>query len=257
MAKKTKITLDAYFEDILSERWPRLKEALLAPNQHMTLGADLGYTKDYFLDPASVYSASLLPIHDNDIVLDMCAAPGGKSLVLAKALKGTGTLICNERSSNRRARLHRVIMDCLPENWRQNVKITAHDATRWGVYEKEVYDKILLDAPCSSERHVMVSPEHLADWSPSKTKRMAQQQHAMLCGALDALKVGGQILYSTCSISSIENSDCIAYFLKKRPSQVKVVELVLDKGEKCEYGHQFWPDVSGEGPIYCCLLEKI
>ncbi|CAK4085512.1 unnamed protein product [Aphanomyces euteiches] len=251
--------LDAYFSAALGERWLTLKPALLEPTTHMTLGPEMGYTKEYYLDPASVHSASLLPIEKYDCVLDMCAAPGGKSLVLAKRLGGMGKLVCNERSSARRARLHRVLNDHLPTEWRQTIEITNHDATKWGLHELGVYDKILLDAPCSSERHVLHSLEALAEWSPSKTKRMAAQQHAMLCAALDAVRVGGLILYSTCSISSAENQDCIEKLIKKRPGQIEVVDLQgsVEGGEPCTYGHQFWPDVTGTGPIYCCLLKTI
>ncbi|KAG9408245.1 hypothetical protein AC1031_021489 [Aphanomyces cochlioides] len=125
--------------------------------------------------------------------------------------------------------------------------------------QRGVYDKILLDAPCSSECHVLYSLEALAEWSPSKTKRMDAQQHAMLCAALDAVRVSGLILYSTCSISSAENQDCIEKLIKKRPGQIEVVDLqgTVEGGEPCTYGHQFWPDVTGTGPIYCCLLKKI
>jgi 16S rRNA C967 or C1407 C5-methylase (RsmB/RsmF family) len=202
---------------------------------------------------------SLLPIDKYDSVLDMCAAPGGKSLVLARQLAGFGKLVCNERSSARRARLHRVLNDHLPEAWRAIVDVTNHDTTKWGLYEQGAYDKVLLDAPCSSERHVLNSPEHLAEWSPSKTKRMAQQQHAMLCAALDAVRIGGLILYSTCSISSTENADCIEKLLKKRAGLVEVVpfDVATMDGETCTFGHQFWPDVTGTGPIYCCLLRKL
>ncbi|OQS00075.1 Fmu (Sun) domain-containing protein [Thraustotheca clavata] len=223
----------------------------------MTLGPDMGYTKEYDLDPASVQSASLLPIEKYDTVLDMCAAPGGKSLVLARQLAGFGKLVCNERSSTRRAHLHRVLDDHLPEEWRRIIDTTNHDATRWGLHEINLYDKILLDAPCSSERHSLHSSETLAEWSPSKTKRMAIQQYAMLCAALDAVRAGGLILYSTCSISSTEILDCIEKLLKKRAGMVEVQLIIVESGEPCKYGHQFWPDVTGTGPNYCCLLKKI
>jgi 5-methylcytosine rRNA methyltransferase NSUN4 len=255
--KKSKVSLDDYFSELLGSRWPTLKESLQAPTQHTALGPDAGYLKEYFLDPASVLCAEALRVQTGESVLDMCAAPGGKTLVLAKALAGSGELVSNERSAGRRARLHRVIEEHLPSEWRKNIIVRAHDATKWGLYEQNRYDKILLDAPCSSERHVLNSPEHLAEWGPSKTKRMAQQQLAMLCAGLEALKVGGELIYSTCSLSNLENSDCIQDFFKKRKGRFELVDLDFDQGERLKYGHQFWPDLTQWGPIYLCKLRKL
>lgn len=234
---------DRHFEQIYGPRWAGLRRALEAPPQpeaHL-----VGLVKPYFLDGASVKAAQALGVEKDDTVLDMCAAPGGKTLVLALALEGTGRLVTNDRSSDRRARLKKVVADHLPEPWQSNVEVTGYDATRWGLHEQEVYDRILLDAPCSSERHLVHSPKHLADWSAHRTKTLAQQALAMLCAALEALKVGGHLVYSTCSISPEENEGLLGRFAAKRPGRFEVLEQTL-----------VLPDEAGEGPLFWARIKR-
>ena len=213
--------------------------------------------RSYYLDEASVIAASLLPVESGDTVLDMCAAPGGKSLVLASKLAGSGTLVCNDRSSQRRARLKRVLDEHLLPAMRATASITSHDATKWGLYEQETYDAILLDAPCSSERHVLQDPKALAQWSPSRTKHLAVQQFAMLAAALEAVRPKGYILYSTCSISPGENELVVSKLAKKRSGRYEEVPLDAPHAEQCEHGSIILPDTAhGRGPLYFCLLRR-
>jgi len=162
------------------------------------------------------------------------------------ALAGTGRLVSNDRSSDRRARLRRVVEEHLPPRSRANVTITGHDASTWGLHEKEIYDRILLDAPCSSERHLIHSPVHLAQWSPGRTKALARQSMAMLCGALEALKPGGWLLYSTCSISPEENEALLERFEAKRRGCWSLAEKELILPDEFE----------GEGPLFWALIQK-
>ncbi|MBN1647490.1 MAG: RsmB/NOP family class I SAM-dependent RNA methyltransferase, partial [Spirochaetales bacterium] len=114
-----------------------------------------------------------------------------------------------------------------------------------------------LDAPCSSERHVLGSPVHLGQWSPSRSKRLAVQQFAMLAAALDAVKPGGLIIYSTCSIAPQENDDIIARLHKKRAGLFETVPPGNDYGEPTAYGRQVFPDsCNGAGPLYFAKVRK-
>jgi len=242
--RKGPTAFDRHFSEIYTDRWPGLREALSAPGRpeaHLD-----GLAKPYFLDGASVRAARALGVQPGDEVLDLCAAPGGKTLVLALALAGTGRLVSNDRSSDRRGRLKRVIADHLPAAFQTNVTVTAYDATRWGLHEKAVYDRVLLDAPCSSERHLVHSPAHLALWSPNRTKALAQQALAMLCAALEALKPGGILLYSTCSISPEENESLVERFASKRPGKWILLEQALVLPD----------DSDGEGPLFWAKIQK-
>lgn len=253
---------DLYYSEIYGSRWEALRAAMQCESNPISLSDTLA--SPYYMDKASILAASILPIEENNKVLDMCAAPGGKTLVLAMKLNGTGKLISNDRSAQRRTRLAKVINTCLSEPLRQNITVTGHDSTTWSLYEKDEYDCILLDAPCSSERHVLVDSVALSIWSPSRPKHLAIQQFAMLCAALDAAVPGGYILYSTCSINPIENELVIEKLCKKRRGLFEevLIETVAPKvaafSEARPHGKIILPDTSeGCGPLYFCLLKKL
>ena len=236
---------ELHFKTLYGSRWTALRAALEAPpvpEDHLE-----GLLKPYFLDQASVVAAKALQVRPGDHVLDLCAAPGGKTLVLALALCGNGRLVSNDRSAARRQRLLKVVNEHLPAELKSIVKITGYDGTRWGLFEKNVYNKILIDAPCSSERHLLHHSQYLKDWSPHRTKTLAQQGLALLCAGLEALRPEGRLVYSTCSISPHENQGLIDRFLKKRPGQWRLIET-----------NEIFPDQhQGRGPLFWTVLEKL
>ena len=260
MAKKkqkptSEEAFDSFYEDIYGERWNSLKASMTDEKDTVLLSEKL--ISPYYMDPASIAVANALPVEDGNRVLDMCAAPGGKTLAIALRLGERGTLTSNDRSPQRVHRLRTVIEECLPPEIAERITTTNHDASSWCLYEQEAYDRILLDAPCSSERHVMNDPKHLGIWSATRPKRLSKEQYALLSSAFIALKHGGLLLYSTCSINPGENDEVISRLFKKHPGEVEEIELDM-KGERQEHGHLILPDTNdGLGPMYCCLLRKI
>ena len=251
-----KASFDDFYRSQYGTRWECLREALLSPEEDKA--SPEGLIRPYFMDRTSIETAMALGATPGESILDMCAAPGGKSIVIALSLKGSGELVSNDRSPERRLRMRRAFEDSLPEDHRTIITITGHDASRWGLYEQERYDRILLDAPCSSERHVLQSPEHLAIWSPSRPKRLAAMQYSMLASALLALKPGGRLLYSTCSINRAEDEGIIERLMERKPGIARHVDIDLAYGEKRSYGTIVLPDrAGGRGPMYAAMLEKI
>lgn len=282
MAKDKKKSLhgeeafEDYYSAIYGQRWPALKAALLKESQPKAFKAYDGGS-EYYLDAASVLAALSLPVKNAQNILDMCAAPGGKSLVLASRMNGGASLRCNERSFDRCMRLRKVIADHLPQETQERVKISCGDGALLCKKESALYDAILLDAPCSSERHVLNDPKYLAEWSPARVKSLAMQQWALLSSAYRLLASGGFLLYSTCAINPSENSQLAQRLLKKFPEaralpmkellaqQKEAGEAVkglfdldfLPKFEVQELGFSILPDVQdGAGPIYFCLFCK-
>lgn len=226
----------------------------------------------YVLDPASIFPAVALDVQEGDEVADLCAAPGGKSLILAESLWSSqlgnssadtliapkpGRLVANELSDPRRGRLRAVIEDYLPMSVRENIRVTGHDATRWCLYETDAYDRILLDAPCSGERHLLANQEEMNHWSPARSKNLAVRQYALLASALAVVRSGGRIVYSTCSLSNLENDLVIARLLKKREGEARVLKQTFEIGEPTEHGWMILPDSTGFGPIYFASLERL
>ena len=259
MSKKNKLSgkdlFDEYYSIQYGDRWPVLREYLKEDKDSMV--SIPGLKEPYYLDQSSMETADSLPVSEGMTVLGMCAAPGGKTLILAKKLRGKGKLVSNDRSPDRRLRLNKVISSSLTDEERAIIRITGFDSSSWGVYEKDIYDAILLDAPCSSERHVINDDSHLAIWSPNRPKRLAITQYAMLSSALIAAKPGGYILYSTCSINENENEKVIEKLFKRHSNEVSEISVDISYGEKRAHGMIVLPDTSaGRGPMYLCLLKK-
>lgn len=211
----------------------------------------------YIMDPASVMVAHALDVQSGDRVLDMCAAPGGKSLVMIEALKEAGEIYCNDLSPERRERLKKVIQQYVPRVIRDRVWVTGKDGVQFGLREPNSFDRILLDAPCSGERHILENTVAQDEWSPRRTEHLASRQYSLLAAAYLAAKPGGRIVYSTCSISPAENDDVVRKLLKKKKSAVKLLEASLGVGgERTECGVAFLPDQCGFGPLYFSIIEK-
>ncbi len=281
---------DQFYGEMFKGRWPSLKASLLLPKKHVAILnpfskfkfpeepikmtgipfahhiadafphpelTEEGYFNYYLLDVASIFPVMALDPKPGERVVDLCAAPGGKSLLCALMMKNEGLLISNDRSSARRARIHKIFDEYFPKTEQKNHKVTAHDASKWCLYEKNVYDKVLLDAPCSSERHVLADPKEIAMWAPGRTKAIAVSQFAMLASALDIVKPGGLIVYSTCALSQLENDDIMRKLGQKRGGRFELIRREFPVGEPTEFGWQVLPDTTGWGPFYLSMIKKI
>ena len=253
-----------YYRAIFGPRWERLRAALPHRGAHVAYRS--GLHRVYHLDAASLAAARLLPLAGARDVLDLCAAPGGKALVLASGMAPDAHLVANDRSARRRARLHRVLETHLPAATHRRVTVTGHDAARWGLYQANSADAVLADVPCSGEAHVLASPRHLARWSAARIGRLATQQHAILAAAIDTVRPGGYVLYATCALTTEENDAVVAWALDRRAGSVVLCTLAGDAidadghrvvAEPSACGLRILPDRSdGAGPMYAALLRK-
>lgn len=274
MAKKNKakIDFDVYYTEIFGERWAVLKKNL-SENPYSVKIQFHESLSPYYMDAGSLFAASALPLDKAKTVLDLCAAPGGKSLVLAASLENTSSLIANELSMQRRERLLSVLQQSLPENILEKVRVTPYDGRLMHKRNKEQFDAILCDLPCSSERHVLASPKHFQEWSTGRIKNLSYTQGALLSSAFLMLKPEGFLLYATCALTKMENDDVIEKLLKKN-TNATVLDLEVEglkekiqkkhklwleiNPEKTEYGYHILPDSSnGAGPLYLSLIQKV
>ncbi len=264
-----------FFHQIYGDRWADLYEALRSeetryPRQSAFAGklkegdggrnprrGSTGLLAEYFMDPACVFVAKALDVQKGDRVLDMCAAPGGKTLILAEALPGE--LIANEISKARRDRLKKVIQQYLPRSMRERTIVTGRDGGQFALIKPGYFDRILVDVPCSGERHLLRNKIELSLWSEARTKRLAQRQYALVTAALMASRPGGRIVYSTCSLSPYENDGVIDRLHKKKKGYFAVDKSHSpgnSEAEETKNGWAFLPDRSGWGPIYYAVLQK-
>ena len=248
---------EAYYTALYGSRWQPLRESLFAPVASIPYAK--GLAAPYTLDRASVLAAQCLRLPHTGLILDACAAPGGKSLVIASRM-GTGVrLLANELSRERRRRLTSVLNSHLPQTRREYVTISGFDAAALAgkQNERERFATILLDAPCSSERHVLACNQALASWIPARPKFLARRQWALLSAAFLLLAEGGSLVYATCALTIRENDETATRLLEKYGPAVELDLPDFIEGEQTLYGKIMLPDVTGGmGPLYAARFKK-
>lgn len=263
---------EEYYGSLYGKRWNDLKEAFCKDNcaveYHVKNAA-----QSYFLDSASVLAALSLPLDGSENILDLCAAPGGKTLVIASRMPESAKLSSNERSPERKHRLAVVVETCLPPEISERITVSCSDGATWCTRQNECFDRILLDAPCSSERHVIADPKYLNNWSLSRIKTVTMEQWALLSSAYRLLTVDGILLYSTCALCPQENDEMMEKLIKKfnkdgnafeflepnpKIDEIKqFTNITLPAWEKTQYGYMILPDTAaGAGPIYFSIIHK-
>lgn len=174
----------------------------------------------YFMDAASIIVGYLLRIDRFATVLDLCSAPGGKALIIIKRMledisKYGGQdkmchVTCNEYDKNRFNRLNKVLQDHIGSSDLNmvNAVTISSDATQpsfsYSLRTKNRFSKILIDAPCSSDRHLILS-NNLSRWSIKLAKRNSKRQTEIIKNAIKLLECEGTALYCTCTLNEIEN----------------------------------------------------
>lgn len=200
---------------------------LVARSQReLALNSD-AYLQGYYYAQglASQLAGLALGVEDNEEILDMCAAPGGKTAQLSGLMHGSGRIAAVEQSKARFFKLKNTIA------WQQlpNVQAYHKDSIRlWRKVEAR-FDRVLLDAPCSSEaRFDTHDGKSFQHWSMKKVQAMAKKQRALAYSAFKCLKPGGRLTYSTCSFAPEENEAVIDWLLKKFEGQLQVETLRFD-----------------------------
>ena len=185
----------------------------------------------YIQEPSAMSAAGLLDVRRGDRILDLCAAPGGKSTQIAEKLCGSGLLVSNEYSSKRAA----VLRENIERLGFSNVIVTncpvAELEKRW-VGE---FDKILVDAPCSGEGMFRKETAAVREWSVEHTEACAVRQRKILDSTAKMLSGGGILVYSTCTFAPRENEELTDAFLRENPDfeLIKSIRIYphLQKGE--------------------------
>lgn len=150
-------------------------------------------------------------------VMDVAAAPGSKTTQIAARMGNQGAILANEFSASRVKVLHANISRC----GISNVALTHFDGRVFGAALPEVFDAILLDAPCSGEGVVRKDPDALKNWSPQSNQEIAATQRELIDSAFHALRPGGTLVYSTCTLNRLENEDVVEWLLARYPQAVE------------------------------------
>lgn len=229
-----------------------------------TLEHFLGYI--YIQDPASMIPPIVLDPKPGEWVLDITAAPGSKTTQMAQLMGNTGLILANDVDITR--------LKALSHNLDRmgviNTIITNVDGYKLGFWFPNTFDKVLLDAPCSAIGTIHRTYEILRWWSWAKVSRLVQTQKGLILGAYRALKPGGKLVYSTCTLVPDENEGIVSFLLEREP-EARVLRVELDgmktrqgliKWKRREYQEQvrntlrIYPHDNLTEGFYIALIEK-
>jgi NOL1/NOP2/sun family putative RNA methylase len=245
-----------------------LPDSLVLPEgyrggQHWWYRAGLAHAQE----AVSQVPVNLMGLAPGQRVLDMCAAPGGKTAQIAFAMRNCGTLIANDFSTDR--------ISALQGNLNRlgvvNVATTCQDAGNWPA-ETGQFDRVLLDAPCSSEGTLRRNPDLVARLGPDLSARLAARQRAMLRKAVQVCRAGGRVVYSTCTLAPEENELVVRDILREGDGRVRLLQTEVpglrtgpgvtrwageDLGSELGRCIRFWPHHNDTGGFFIAVLEKV
>ena len=247
-------------EEFLS-LYPEVKKHPLVPHAYIylkdlyNLGKSIYHTLGcfYLQEPSAMVPAYLLNAQKDELILDMCAAPGGKTIQTSFNMANTGLIIANDLSRSR--------CSAIIENEERlglgNIVITNNDLSL--IYERmpNTFDRIILDAPCSGSGMFRKENKMMDDWSYNKVLKFSEIQKQLINIAYSMLKPGGLLSYSTCSFSYEEDEEVIESLLNSTDAElVNLDNRLFYKSKEKGYGVHLFPHIfPGEGH-YICLIKK-
>ena len=207
----------------------------------------------YIQEASAMLPAAILDAQPGEKVLDLCAAPGGKSSQIAAALMGEGLLISNEPDTKRARMLAGNIERLGIKNAMVVNEYPPKLAEKWPSF----FDAILVDAPCSGEGMFRREPESRTQWNPSSPEGCAKRQAGILDSAAEMLAPGGRLVYSTCTYNSAENEQTVAAFLERHP-EFTAKEFTIEGMPPSQGGMaKVLPHrVNGDGQFAALLLKS-
>jgi len=230
------------------------------PGRHPYYHAGLYYIQE----PSAMLPGEVIDARPGERVLDLCAAPGGKTVQMAASMKGKGIIVANDINSERVKALVKNIELCGV----RNAVVTNETPEKLSQTFRGYFDKILVDAPCSGEGMFRKDPDAVKSWEKFKCDRCSAMQKDILQYVDLMLKPGGVIVYSTCTFSPEENEKMIAYFLNKYDNY-ELADIPMTGGIECgrpEWAdgnsslsktRRLWPHkVKGEGHFTAKLVKR-
>ncbi|MCU4676801.1 16S rRNA (cytosine(1407)-C(5))-methyltransferase RsmF [Catenovulum sp. 2E275] len=191
------------------------------------------------------------------VCLDVAAAPGSKTTQLAAKMNNQGVVVANEFSSSRSKGLFANIQRCGVTN-----SALTHMDGRQFTYLEETFDAILLDAPCSGEGTIRKDPDAMKNWTEDSVYQIAETQADLIDAAFHALKVGGVMIYSTCTLNPIENQQICLALKQKYPQQVSFEPLnnLFEGAEQSMTADGFlhvWPQIYDSEGFFIARIKKL
>lgn len=235
---------------------PIVKNAYLYDKNEYNLGKSIYHLLGcfYLQEPSAMVPAYLLDADETDLVLDMCAAPGGKSIQTSFKMNNNGAIISNDLSKSRAM----AILENVERLGIENIVISNNDFSLIKDKYSNYFTKIILDAPCSGSGMFRKNENVKNDWTYEKVIKCQEIQKQLILSAYYMLKPGGSMVYSTCSFSMEEDEDVISYLLDNTDAEIidiNMRDLSYTNKIKPLGIHLFPNKFPGEGH-YICLIKK-
>ena len=211
----------------------------------------------YVVNPSSVLAVVALDPQPGETVLDLAAAPGGKTLITAARMRNTGAITAVDPIKSRYYRMRANLERC----GATNVHCRLDDGRNLKRGMAATFDRVLLDAPCSSEARFRAgSAATYNHWSPRKVRETTKKQRGLIRAAFDCLKPGGTLVYCTCSFGRKENEGVVEYLLRREPT-ARIASLAWPKIAVAGAGDidgtvRIRPDATFDG-FYVARLTKL
>jgi NOL1/NOP2/sun family putative RNA methylase len=219
----------------------------------------------YGQEEVSAVPAEVLGPEPGERVLDAAAAPGSKTTQLAALMDDTGLLVANDNNLGRLSALRSNAERCGVTN----TVVTKGDARNFSLkpFDREPFDRVLVDAPCSCEGTIRKNPDALDEWTLSHVEGIAGVQKGILKRAVEVTREGGTVVYSTCTFAPEENEAVLDYVLGERDCRLVEFDLPLEsspgvtewEGESfdrsVERAHRIYPHQNDTGGFFCAKLE--
>lgn len=227
-----------------------------------TIEHALGYY--YVQEAASMLPPEVMELTEDQLVLDLCAAPGSKSTQIAQRLKGSGLVVCNEFAADRIPPLGMNVQ----RMGAMNTVLTRADGRLFRLLG-ETFDRVLVDAPCSGTGAIRKSLHTLLSWNPASVRRLGWIQSNLLEAAYACVKNGGVVVYSTCTLEPEENEGVISAFLTKHEdAEVAKIDLPIKRSapvaafggreydSRVERCLRIWPEDNDTEGFFVAKLRK-
>ena len=245
-----------YLNQDYIKKHPVVKDGYYFDYENYPLGKSPFFlTGNYYIqEPSAMLVTHFLDIQHDDYILDMCAAPGGKTCSAAVRLSHEGLMIANDIVSLRA----KILSENVERFGLENTIVTNCDPVLFAKVLPGFFDKIILDAPCSGEGMFRKTDAAIETWSMDKVKECAYIQRNLIDAAMASLKPGGQLIYSTCTYNKMENEDQLDYILENY--DCSLIPLKKSHGMTGGFGYDeavrlFPHKYEGEGH-FIALIQK-
>ena len=247
-------TFISLFPDV--KKHPSVEHAYLYDQDEYDLGKKVYHEQGayYVQDPSAAIVSSLLPLNGNERVLDLCAAPGGKTTQASLRLNKNGMIVANDLSKQRAITL----LQNVERMGLDNVVVTSLDFSKISNKYQNYFDAIILDAPCSGSGMFRKNDLMKQDWTYEKVLKYSSIQKELILMAFSMLKEGGTLVYSTCSYSYEEDEEVVEFLLEKTPAKLQQIPEITGNLRSKKYPetiHLLPSLFLGEGH-YIALIKK-